>query len=86
MRVIIIKVMNDAVAELCRKDLSFLRVADDKAGGRAGLVGACPEFQTEFGQVVFEASFKLHYVRLLAFVPSGIVISLMKILKEFGVS
>lgn len=47
MRVIIIKVMNDAVAELCRKDLSFLRVADDKAGGRAGLVGACLEFQTD---------------------------------------
>ncbi len=83
--VVVVEVVDDAVAKVGGEHLAFFRVGDNEAGARTGLVGSVPQFVRERLQVTSEVSFESLYIGFTAFMPFRIKESVMHISGEPGI-
>ena len=82
MRVVVIKVMHDAVAEVGGKHLTLFGVGDDKTGRGQRLISAVPQRITQRFKVFFQMRLKMKLIGLVALMAAGIIISLTQVGKK----
>lgn len=61
-RIIVVEMMNNTIPKVRSKNLSFLRVRDNKTGGRAGTVGALREFCGQQIDIFFQITLKILHI------------------------
>ena len=82
MRVIVIEMMHDAVAEVGGKHLSLLGVGDDEATGGFGFIRPVEKLITQLNKILSQISFKSLLVWFVALMAAGIIISLTQVGKK----
>ena len=81
-RVVEIKMMHNAVAEMGGKHLAPLGVGDDKAFGGQRLVGAVPQGIAQRFEILFEMKLETMLIGLVAFVAASVKVGRVEVFKQ----
>lgn len=78
-RIVVIQVMDNPIAELGGEHLSFFGVGDNKTGGGMWLVRTSKKFIAQFVEVILQISLKTLLIWFVALMTTRIIISLTKV-------
>ena len=82
-RIVVIQVMDNAVAELCGENFPFFRVCDNETGRRQGLIAAFPQIIAKLIQALVQIPVETDNIVLALLVKARILVCLSQILHQY---
>lgn len=84
-RVVVVKMVDDAVAEIGGEDLTYLRVSDKEASRGSSPVGSIVEFARQCDEVAIQVFFKRKLIGFVPLMTTGVVIGDVEVGKKLGI-